>query len=297
MSSNPAAGPPATDAPMGGHPRRWAILGVLVVSLLVVVLDNTVLNVAMKTISDPEAGLGASQSQLAWAINSYTLVFAGLLFTFGVLGDRIGRRRMLVAGMAIFGLASLISAFATTPDQLIWARAGMGIGAARILPGTLSIISNVFAPRERGKAIGLWAGAVGLGAAIGPVLGGFLLENFWWGSVFLINVPVVIIGLVAIFALVPESKDPKPSKLDVVGVLMSIVGLTLLTYGIIEGGDSGDWGQFTVWGSLVGAVVVLTAFVFYERRIPNPALDVTLFRNRTFSGATATIGLVFFADM
>ncbi|HEY1176324.1 MAG TPA: MFS transporter [Phytomonospora sp.] len=296
MSSNPA-GPPSTEAPMGGHPRRWAILGVLVVSLLVVVLDNTVLNVAMKTISDPEAGLGASQSQLAWAINSYTLVFAGLLFTFGVLGDRIGRRKMLVAGMAIFGLASLISAFATTPDQLIWARAGMGIGAAGILPATLSIISNVFDPRERGKAIGLWAGAVGLGAAIGPVLGGFLLENFWWGSVFLINVPVVVIGLVAIFALVPESKDPKPSKLDVVGVLMSIVGLTLLTYGIIEGGDSGDWGQFTVWGSLAGAVVVLTAFVLYERRIPNPALDVTLFRNRTFSGATATIGLVFFAAM
>ncbi|GLZ76661.1 MFS transporter [Actinorhabdospora filicis] len=297
MSRDASAPPSPAEAPMGGHPRRWAILGVLVVSLLVVVLDNTVLNVAMKTIADPDAGIGASQSELAWSINSYTLVFAGLLFTFGVLGDRIGRRIMLVGGMVVFGLTSLASAFADTPTQLIWFRAGMGIGAAAILPATLSIISNVFDPRERGKAIGLWAGAVGLGAAIGPVLGGFLLEHFWWGSVFLINVPVVVIGIIAIFMLVPESKDPKPAKLDVVGVLLSIIGLTLLTYGIIEGGDSGDWGQLKVWGTLAGSVVVLVAFVLYERKIPNPALDVTLFRNRMFAGATGTIGLVFFAAM
>src|SRR5205823_13092225 len=182
----------ATDT---GHPRRWAILGVLVVSLLVVVLDNTVLNVALRTIADPTRGLGASQSQLEWAINSYTLVFAGLLFTAGVLGDRYGRRLVLVVGLALFGAASLASAYAQTPGQLIAARALMGIGGAAVLPATLAIISNVFDPRERARAIGTWAGAVGLGVAIGPVVGGLVLEHFWWGAVFLINVPVVLIGL------------------------------------------------------------------------------------------------------
>src|SRR5262245_40715706 len=177
--------------------RRWYILGVLVVSLLVVVLDNTVLNVALKTIADPDKGLGATQSQLEWSINSYTLVFAGLLFTFGVIGDRIGRKRTLLAGLAIFGIASLLSAYAQAPAQLIWARALMGFGAAAIMPQTLAIITNVFEPRERGRAIGIWAGAVGLGVAIGPITGGLLLAHFWWGSVFLINVPVVGAGLIA----------------------------------------------------------------------------------------------------
>ncbi|MDT5028742.1 MAG: hypothetical protein QOE61_5168, partial [Micromonosporaceae bacterium] len=175
-----------------GNPRRWPILGVLVVSLLVVVLDNTVLNVALRTIADPVRGLGASQENLEWAVNAYTLVFAGLLFTAGILGDRIGRRKMLLIGLALFGLASLASAYSRSPTQLIWARALMGVGAAAIMPSTLSIISNIFDPRERAKAIGIWAGAVGLGVAIGPVIGGLLLERFWWGSVFLINVPVVI---------------------------------------------------------------------------------------------------------
>src|SRR5512133_3211716 len=187
-----------------GHPRRWTILAVMVVSLLVVVLDNTILNVAMKTIADPREGLGASQSDLEWTINSYTLVFAGLLFTAGILGDRLGRRRLLLAGLVLFGLASLASAYAQTPGQLIGARALMGVGAAAIMPATLAIISTVFDPRERGRAIGVWAGAVGLAVAIGPVLGGLLLEHFWWGSVFLINVPIVVAGLLAITVLVPE---------------------------------------------------------------------------------------------
>ncbi|MGH3648913.1 MAG: MFS transporter, partial [Micromonosporaceae bacterium] len=186
-----------------GHPRRWSILAVLVVSLLVVVLDNTVLNVAMKSIADPVHGLGATQSELAWSINSYTLVFAGLLFTFGVLGDRFGRKRMLLLGMVLFGLASLASAYAQSPEQLIGARALMGIGGAAILPATLSIITNVFDPKERARAIGVWAGAVGLGVAIGPIVGGALLERFWWGSVFLINVPILLVGLAVAALLVP----------------------------------------------------------------------------------------------
>jgi EmrB/QacA subfamily drug resistance transporter len=285
------------DAPHTGHPRRWSILAVLVVSLLVVVLDNTILNVAMKTIADPHRGLGASQSQLEWAINSYTLVFAGLLFTAGILGDRLGRKRVLLTGMALFGLASLASAYANSPAQLIGARALMGIGGAAILPVTLSIIANVFDPRERAKAIGFWAGAVGLAVAIGPVVGGALLEHFWWGSVFLINVPIVLAGIVGMVLLVPESRDPAPGRVDVPGVLLSIAGLGIFVYGIITGGQSGHWGQLKVVGSVLAGVAILALFVWYEAHTDHPALDVRLFRNPRFSAAVAAVGLVFFAAM
>jgi EmrB/QacA subfamily drug resistance transporter len=285
--------PHQTDA---GHPRRWTILGVLVVTLLVVVLDNTVLNVAMRTIADPRHGLGATQAQLEWSINSYTLVFAGLLFTAGVIGDRIGRRLMLVIGLAAFGLASLASAYAQTPDQLIWARALMGAGGAAIMPSTLSIISNVFDPQERGKAIGVWAGAVGLGVAIGPVVGGTLLESFWWGSVFLINVPVIVAGLVAVSLIVPESRNPNPGRVDLVGVMLSIVGLVVLVYGIIDGGEHG-FGRTQSWLSILAGLAVLGAFLWYERRSDHPSLDVSLFRDRRFSAAVMSVGLVFFAAM
>jgi MFS transporter, DHA2 family, multidrug resistance protein len=280
-----------------GHPRRWTILAVMVVSLLVVVLDNTILNVALKTIADPREGLGASQSDLEWSINSYTLVFAGLLFTAGLLGDRLGRRRMLVTGLAIFGLASLASAYAQSPGQLIGARALMGLGAAAIMPATLAIISNVFEPRERARAIGVWAGAVGLAVAIGPVAGGVLLEHFWWGSVFLVNVPVVIGGIAAVALLVPESRNPAPGRIDLAGVLLSIAGLGTFVYGIITGGDSGDWGSAAVLGPIAGGALILTAFVLYERRIEHPALDVRLFRDPRFSAAVGSVGLVFFAAM
>jgi MFS family permease len=253
-----------------GHPRRWAILGVLVVSLLVVVLDNTVLNVALRTIADPVHGLGASQSQLEWAINSYTLVFAGLLFTAGVLGDRYGRRAVLLIGLTLFGLASLLSAYAQDPAQLIAARALMGIGGAAVMPATLSIISNVFDPRERARAIGVWAGSVGLAVAIGPVVGGLLLERYWWGSVFLINVPIVVAGVIAAFVIVPESRDPKPGRVDVVGVLLSVAGLVVLVYGVVDGGDHG-FDRPAAWGSILGGLVILAGFVAYERRIPRSA--------------------------
>ncbi|MGN9767998.1 MFS transporter [Micromonospora sp. SD12] len=277
-----------------GHPRRWAILGVLVISLLVVVLDNTILNVALRTLADPVHGLGASQGELEWSINSYTLVFAGLLFTFGVLGDRAGRKRFLLIGLVLFGLASVLSAYAQSPAQLIAARALMGVGGAAIMPVTLSIISNVFDPRERGRAIGVWAGAVGLAVAIGPILGGALLEHYWWGSVFLINAPVVALGVVLVALLVPESRDPDPGRVDVVGVLLSVVGLVALTYGIIDGGEHG-FGRPVVWAAILGGLAVLAWFVAYERRSDHPSLDVWLFRVPRFAAPVAIVGLIFFA--
>jgi EmrB/QacA subfamily drug resistance transporter len=279
-----------------GHPRRWAILGVLVVSLLVVVLDNTVLNVALRTIADPILGIGASQSDLEWSINSYTLVFAGLLFTAGVLGDRYGRRLSLLVGLAVFGLASLASAYSQDPAQLVGARALMGIGAAAIMPATLSIISNIFDPRERGRAIGIWAGAVGLAVAIGPIVGGVLLEHFWWGSVFLINVPIVLLGIAAVLAIVPESRDPKPGRIDLVGVGLSILGLLTLVYGVIDGGNHG-FSRPQSWGSILVGLAILAGFVAYERRISFPSLDVRLFANARFSASVAAVGLVFFAGL
>ncbi|MET8085673.1 MFS transporter [Micromonospora sp. NPDC005237] len=279
-----------------GHPRRWAILGVLVISLLVVVLDNTILNVALRTLADPVHGLGASQGELEWSINSYTLVFAGLLFTFGVLGDRAGRKRFLMIGLALFGLASLLSAYAHSPAQLIAARALMGVGGAAIMPVTLSIISNVFDPRERGRAIGIWAGAVGLAVAIGPILGGTLLEHFWWGSVFLINVPVVVAGVILVALLVPESRDPRPGRVDLLGVLLSVVGLVALSYGIIDGGEHG-FDRPVAWGSILVGLAVLAWFVRHELRSDHPSLDVRLFKVPRFAAPVAIVGLVFFAAM
>jgi EmrB/QacA subfamily drug resistance transporter len=271
--------------------RRWIILGVLVVGLLAIVIDNTVLNVALKTIASPVGGLGASQSQLEWAINSYTLVFAGLLFTFGVIGDRIGRKRVLMVGLALFGLGSLLSAYSHSPDQLIWARAAMGLGGAAVMPQTLSIIANVFEPQERAKAIGIWTSAVGIGVAIGPVLGGLLLTHFWWGSVFLINVPVTIAGAVAALILVPESRNPNPGRIDYVGVLASVLGLVLVVFGVVQGGDGVSWLSAGVLGPLLGGLVVLALFVWHESRIEHPSLDVRLFKNRTLS---ASVALLFF---
>ena len=279
------------------HRRRWLILSVLIISLVAIVLDNTVLNIALKTISEPKSqgGLGASQSQLEWAINSYTLVFAGLLFTFGVIGDRIGRKRMLMIGMAMFGIASLVSSYAHSPEQLILARAAMGLGGAAVMPQTLSIITNVFDPRERARAIGIWAAAVGVAIAVGPIAGGLLLDHFWWGSVFLINVPLTAVGVAAIMLFVPESKSPSPGKIDYLGVLLSIAGLVLVVYGIIQGGDTGSWLRGDVLVPVAGGLAVLAGFGWYESRIANPSLDVRLFRDPRLSSAAAAIALVFFA--
>ena len=276
------------------HRRRWAILGVLVICLLVVILDNTILNVALKTI---QTDLSASQSQMQWAVDSYALVFAGLLIPWGVLGDRFGRKKLLALGLLLFGATSALTAFSSGATELIAFRALMGIGAAAVQPQTLSIIQNVFEPEERGKAIGIWAGAAGMAIAIGPLAGGTLLKYFWWGSVFLINVPVVILAVTLIVLLVPDSKDPKPGKLDPAGILLSMAGLGALVYGIIEGGNSNQWLRWNTIGAIVLGVALLVAFVQLERKSSHPTIDVALFKNRQFASGGAVIALTFFALM
>ncbi|MEU0811676.1 MFS transporter [Streptomyces sp. NPDC005970] len=290
--------PAGSGVPEAVHRRRWAILVVLMLSVLVVVLDNSILNVAMKTIASPKpTGLGASQSELEWAINSYTLVFAGLLFTAGLLGDRLGRKKVLLSGMAVFGIGSVLAAFSGSPGELIGFRALMGLGAALVMPATLAILVNVFERDEQPKAIGIWTAAVGLGIAIGPITGGVLLEHFWWGSVFFVNVPVVAVALVAMALLVPDSKDPAPGRLDPGGVVLSVVGLVLLVYGIIKGGQIADFTDPKVLGTIGGGLIVLALFVVYEKRSEHPAIDISYFRKPAFSAAIAAIALVFFALM
>jgi DHA2 family integral membrane protein (MFS transporter) len=284
--------------PESVHRRRWAILGVLMLSLLIVVLDNSILNVAIKTISTPApTGLGATQSELEWAINAYTLVFAGLLFTAGLLGDRLGRKKVLLAGLAVFGIGSALAAESGSPVQLIVFRAVMGFGAAFVMPATLAVLMNVFEREEQPKAIGIWAGGVGLAIAIGPITGGLLLDHFWWGSVFLVNVPIVVLAIGLMVWLVPDSRDPRPGRLDPVGVVLSVIGLVLLVYGIIKGGHLADFGDPKVLASSLGGLAVLIVFVVYEKRSDHPSIDVTYFRNKVFSAAMAAITLVFFALM
>lgn len=289
---------PDSRIPEAVHRRRWAILGVLMLSLLIVVLDNSILNVAIKTISTPApTGLGATQSELEWAINAYTLVFAGLLFTAGLLGDRLGRKRVLLGGLVVFGIGSALAAESGSPGQLIAYRALMAVGAAFVMPATLAVLMNVFEREEQPKAIGIWAGGVGLAIAIGPITGGVLLDHFWWGSVFLINVPIVLIALALMVWLVPDSRDPRPGRVDPVGVVLSVAGLVLLVYGIIKGGELADFTDVQVLATIAAGLVILTGFVVYEKRSDHPSLDVTYFRNKVFSAAMAAIALVFFALM
>ncbi|MFF2536458.1 MFS transporter [Streptomyces cyaneofuscatus] len=297
-SASAHAPAPEPRIPEAIHRRRWWILTVLMFSLLIVVLDNSILNVAVKTIASPApTGIGATQSELEWAINSYTLVFAGLLFTAGLLGDRIGRKKVLLFGILVFGIGSALAALSASPGELITWRGLMGFGAAFVMPATLAVLMNVFERDEQPKAIGIWAGSVGLGIAIGPITGGLLLEHFWWGSIFLVNVPVVILALIAMAVLVPDSRDPKPGKVDPVGVALSIVGLVLLVYGIIRGGELADFTDTTVLLSIVGGLLVLAGFVWHEKRSSHPAIDIAYFRKPAFSAAVAAIALVFFALM
>ncbi len=274
-----------------GYERRWWILGVLCLSLLIIVMDNTILNVALPTLVRK---LKASESQLQWMVDAYTLLFAGLLLTMGNLGDKFGRRTTLGAGLAIFAVGSALSSFAGSPSQLIATRALMGVGAALIMPATLSILTNVFPPEERARAIGIWAGVSGVAIALGPVIGGFLLVHYWWGSIFLINVPVCIFALIVGRLLVPNSRDLDAQPLDPVGAGLSVIGLVTLVYGIIEAPGKG-WTSGTIIGSLVVAAVILTAFVLWELHSDHPMLNVQFFKNPRFTAANISITLVFFA--
>ena len=280
--------PERTDTP---YPQRWWMLVVLSASLLVIGLDNTILNVALPTL---ERDLGASSSQLQWIVDAYMLVFAGLLLTAGALGDRFGRKRGLSIGLAIFGLGSGLSALATSPEMLIATRALMGVGGAFIMPSTLSIITAVFPSNERAKAIGIWAGVSGLGIAIGPVAGGWLIEHASWNAVFLVNLPFVVAALTAGRWLVPESKDPAAPRLDLPGFALSIAGLTTLVWAIIEAPSRG-WTDPTILAAFGIAAGILAAFMAWELRASQPMLDIRLFRNPRFSGASAAITLVFFS--
>jgi EmrB/QacA subfamily drug resistance transporter len=274
------------------HQRRWLILAVLCMSLLIIVLDNTILNVAIPSLM---RDLDASNSQIQWIIDSYVLVFAGLLLTTGSLSDRFGRKGALQIGIVLFALGSIASANAGSATQLIFTRAFMGIGGALIMPSTLSILTNVFRdPKERGRAIAVWAGFSGLGVAIGPMTGGFLLKHFSWHSVFWINVPIGALALVLGFFFVPTSRDPRHSKLDPVGAVLSIVGLATLLFGIIEGPTKG-WASGEVVVSFVIAAFALGGFVLWERTTASPMLDMTVFHNARFTAASSTITLVFFA--
>ena len=275
-----------------GYARRWWVLTTMTVCLLVVIMGNTILNVAIPTL---QRDLGATHGELQWAIDSYILVFAGLLFTWGVIGDRIGRKRVLLIGLSIFAVGSVFAAFSDSPLELIGWRAVMGIGGAAVQPTTLAVITNVFPPRERGRAIGIWAGAAGIAVAGGPLAGGAVLQHFWWGAVFLIGVPVALLGIVGILAVVPESRDPHPGKVDIPGVLLSIAALTGIVYGIIRGGSGQGWTSPGVLVPLVGGLVLLALFIWLQRRSQHPALDVSLFGNPAFSAAAGALGLNFFA--
>jgi EmrB/QacA subfamily drug resistance transporter len=277
--------------------RRWLTLTVLCISLMVIGLDNTILNVALPTLSHAKnlGGLGASGSALQWIVDSYTLVFAGLLLTMGSLGDRFGRYKFLTFGLVVFGTGSVLSAFAPSAGVLIATRSLMGIGGACIMPGTLSILSNVFpTPGERAKAIGIWAGVSALGVGIGPVAGGALLTHFWWGSVFLVNVPIVITALVLGYFFVPDSHDKTTPRLDPVGAGLSIVSLGALLWAIIEAPSHGWTSPEIIAGFALG-FVLLASFLLWEQKSSSPMLDLHFFQNPRFSAASAAIGLVFLA--
>ncbi|GID25354.1 MFS transporter [Paractinoplanes brasiliensis] len=272
------------------NPRRWLILGVLCLSLLVVVVDNMVLNIAIPSLI---RDLGASTAQIQWIIDAYILVFAGLLLTAGSLSDRHGRRRGLVIGLVVFGGASVLATVCQTPAQLIAVRGLMGVGAAFLMPGTLSILTTVFAEDERKKAIAIWSSVLMLGALGGPSLGGLLLEHFWWGSIFLLNVPIAALGIVAALVVIPESRGTA-GRPDLLGALLSTIGMGALVWAVISTAQHG-WTSASTLGGFVVAAAGLIAFALWERRVAEPMLPLRLFRDRNFAGASLSIVLLSFS--
>jgi len=295
MKNLPEAAVGAVDPdfidPVVGHPRRWAILPVLCLSLFLVVVDNTIVNVALPTLS---RDLSATTSQLQWIVDAYSLVFASLLLAFGNLGDRFGRKGMLQAGLLVFAGTSAFAAFATTATGLITARAAMGVGAAMVFPATLAILTNVFVdPTERAKAIGIWAAVSGLAVALGPVSGGWLLAHFWWGSIFLVNLPIVAASLVLGWRLIPRTRDPEAGRLDPLGLVLSIAAIVLLVFTVIEAPRHG-WGSAQTVGGFIVSAALLASFVGWELRRTDPMLDVRVFKIARFSAASFSVAIAFF---
>ena len=273
------------------HKYRWYTLAVLCLSLLVIVVDGTIVNVALPTFA---RDLHAGTTGLQWIVDAYTLTYAALLLLSGALADRYGRHHALTAGLVTFGAGSLLAAFTQTTTELIATRVLMGIGAALIMPATLSVLSTVFTnPAERVKAIGLWSAVSGLGVAIGPVAGGYLLAHFSWGSIFVVNLPIVAIALVAGHWLIPASRAPRNGKLDVSGALLSVAAFTALTYAIIEAPVNG-WLSGTTMGLFAAAALLLAGFGIREARAGHPVLPLRIFRDRQFTGAAITLTVLFF---
>jgi EmrB/QacA subfamily drug resistance transporter len=288
-TGNPAGPSGAHALDPAVHARRWGTLAVLCLSLLIVFVGNSSLNVTIPTLSRE---LHATESQLQWVVASYSLVFAGLLFTTGALGDRFGRKGALQLGLLLFLVGAGLASLSTSMWELIACRAVMGAAGALIMPSTLSILINVFDAHERPKAIAIWASVTGAAGALGPVASGYLLGHFWFGSVFLVNVPIIVIALVAGWFLVPTSRDPEEAALDPVGALLSIVGIVSLVYGLIEAPSSG-WASTSTLGAFAVALVVLVLFVAWELRVAEPMLDMSFFRNPAFSTGTGGMILVF----
>lgn len=284
----PAAQRP--DLAPQGHPQRWLILGVICLAQLTVLLDNTVLNVAIPSLTTE---LDASTADVQWMINAYSLVQAGLLLTAGSSADRYGRKKMLIVGLALFGIGSLVAGLSESSGQLIAARAGMGVGGALLLTTTLAVVVQIFDDTERVKAIGIWSTVSSLGFAAGPLFGGFVLDHFWWGAIFLINIPVALIALAAVVRLVPESKSGQGERPDLLGALLSTIGMTAVVFAIISGPEHG-WASGRVLLTVFIGVAVMTGFVLWELHIPNPMLDMHFFRNQKFIGAVAGAILVAF---
>jgi EmrB/QacA subfamily drug resistance transporter len=273
----------------GGENRRWWTLGAVSLGLFMIMLDNTVVNVALPSI---QQSLGLSLSELEWVVAGYALTFAALMLTGGKLADLLGRRRIFVAGLVVFTLASLACGLAGSAEVLIGARVVQGIGAAMMNPATLSIITATFPPKQRGTAIGIWAGVSALALAIGPLVGGLLSEHVDWSWIFFVNVPVGIIAIAAAYAFIDESRDTsRDQRPDVPGLVSSGIGLFALTYALIEANTHG-WGSTRILGAFAIAAVSLAAFVVLELRQRRPMLDLTLFRNATFSGANVAMLLV-----
>jgi DHA2 family multidrug resistance protein-like MFS transporter len=272
------------------HQRRWFLLGIMCFSLVMVVMSVAGLNVALPSM---QRTLDASASELQWIVDAYGLVFAALLLFAGALGDRFGRKRALLLGLVIFGLGSVVSGVATGAGQIIVGRVITGLGAAFVMPATLSLITTIFPPEERARAIAIWAGFAGGGAALGPIVSGALLNHFWWGSALLANVPVIALTLVMVAIFSPTSKDPNATPLDPTGAVLSLIGLGALVYGIIEGPEKG-WTDAPVLLAFAFAVVGLVGFLAWERRSPHPMLPLELFRDRRMSVGSGVITAAFF---